>query len=347
MAMEGGATPPLPSASADGVVEPAGDRDSAQTSYTPTPTEHALQRMSWEQSFELFLEAVAPDANGLRHVPISFETNGHRLGKWVNKQRILWRRGTLRAEHKERLDAAGMVWDENESSWEKGFRRFVGYPKNADGRRLVPEMYADEDGFRLGKWLANQRQAFLKGELSQDRAIRLEIEGIEWDVSVHNWERGFSLFEAVPPDRDGNRIVPQKHVTEEGFKLGVWQTTQRTAYRNGELSDQRITLLEAGGMVWDPKDAAWLQGLTYFEDYPADSHGQRLVPQSFVTADGFKLGAWQSAQRTAYRKRQLNPSRLRRLVSAGIVWDPLNWAWDEGFGHFLRQTPVWLSSNAL
>ena len=53
MAMEGGATPPLPSASADGVVEPAGDRDSAQTSYTPTPTEHALQRMSWEQSFAL------------------------------------------------------------------------------------------------------------------------------------------------------------------------------------------------------------------------------------------------------------------------------------------------------
>ena len=41
------------------------------------------------------------------------------------------------------------------------------------------------------------------------------------------------------------RMVPAHHLTDTGFKLGAWQTSQRAAYRLSRLSDERIARLEA------------------------------------------------------------------------------------------------------
>ena len=55
--------------------------------------------------------------------------------------------------------------------------------------------------------------------------------------------------------------MPQSHVTADGFKLGPWVATQRQAYKGnqGGLSAERVSRLEALGMVWDVRKSRALR----------------------------------------------------------------------------------------
>lgn len=48
----------------------------------------------------------------------------------------------------------------------------------------------------------------------------------------------------------GNLEVPAKYVTPDGIKLGMWIRKQRTAYKNEDISADRIEKLESIGMIW-------------------------------------------------------------------------------------------------
>ena len=75
------------------------------------------------------------------------------------KQRKLSRRRFLK------LDAAGFVWDPFEAAWEEGFDRFVAWPADANGRRVVPKSHTTPDGYALGRWQERQRTARVHREV--------------------------------------------------------------------------------------------------------------------------------------------------------------------------------------
>ena len=77
------------------------------------------------------------------------------------------------------------------------------------------------------------------------------------------------------------------------------------------LGDERMAL-----------DAAWEDSYRRLEAYHAE-HGDCLVPISYATADGDKLGKWVTTQRQARRKGGLSDERTARLEALGFVWDAL------------------------
>ena len=109
------------------------------------------------------------------------------------------------------------------ASWEDSYARLLAFPPDEDGTRSVPQQYTLPDGFRLGAWLAIQRHQQRLGKLQQIRFELLEQANVVWDPHARAWERALELFVAFPPDKKGRRIVPQSHVTDDGFKLGAWQ----------------------------------------------------------------------------------------------------------------------------
>jgi hypothetical protein len=56
----------------------------------------------------------------------------------------------------------------------------------------------------------------------------------------------------------------------------------------------------------------------------AKEHGHALVPRSYVSRDGFKLGIWTAEQR---RRRQYHDARETAALEAlpGWMWDARNW----------------------
>ena len=55
--------------------------------------------------------------------------------------------------------------------------------------------------------------------------------------------------------------TPTYYVTPEGFKLGLWQHTQRNLFRQNRLAKDRIVRLEKIGFVWNKLDEAIERGL--------------------------------------------------------------------------------------
>jgi hypothetical protein len=78
----------------------------------------------------------------------------------------------------------------------------------------------------------------------------------------------------------------------------------------------------------------WDVWFTRFMAIPPNALGRRIVPSNYTTADGYKLGMWQSAQRAAYSKATLSSEHIRELDEAGIVWNQQDMQWEDALQAF-------------
>ena len=122
------------------------------------------------------------------------------------------------------------------------------------------------------------------------------------------------------------------YVTESGIRLGGWIGSQREKYKQGRLSPEQIALLEDIDMQWDRYEAKWDAYYGYSVDY-YNTHGDLFVPADYETADGVKLGAWLSTQRSKYKSHKLSQKQIEKLERLHIVWDYSDQLWHDGYRH--------------
>ena len=80
-----------------------------------------------------------------------------------------------------------MVWDasiDKEENWNKWYNLAVEY-YNKRGNLLVSKKYETSSGENLGKWIANKRTAYKKGNLLPSQVEMLESIGMVWDAKVN------------------------------------------------------------------------------------------------------------------------------------------------------------------
>lgn len=102
------------------------------------------------------------------------------LGKWVNNQRTLFKKGLLSKYKIDKLNELNFIWDIQENTWlnfVKKFKQF--YKENQHGN--VPQRYKKDPS--LGYWVSNQRKLRRKGLLSEEKIKILESNGFIWDLS--------------------------------------------------------------------------------------------------------------------------------------------------------------------
>ena len=105
------------------------------------------------------------------------------------------------------------------------------------------------DGFKLGWWQGTQKGNYNNGKLDNEKIKRLEDIGFIWDILGKAWEKGYQ--ETLKYKKEfGNANAPQRYKTPDGFNLGKWQGTQRTAYDKGKLNNERIKRLEKIVFLW-------------------------------------------------------------------------------------------------
>ena len=275
---------------------------------------------SWEFWFGL-LESFN-EREGHCLVPKGFKLDCFQLGNWVNAQRQA--KDTIPRTRKQRLDDIDFVWDPHAEAWEEGFTKLLQF-KEAEGHCRVPFGFK-LGGFNLGNWVSTQRRA--KDSASTERRQRLDEIGFVWDPLVEAWEQGFDKLIEFK-EAGGHCRVPISF-KQDGFKLGVWVSSQRAA--QNDMSSESKQRLDDIGFIWDPLVEAWEQGFDKLIEFK-EAGGHCRVPISFKQ-DGFKLGVWVRTQRK--RKDEMSYESKKRLDDIGFIWDPHAETWEAGFSKLLQ-----------
>lgn len=138
--------------------------------------------LSWRKQYDKAEEFYRK--NGNLSIPKRYAAgNGKNLGIWLQHQREGRRKGRLANWQVRLLDGIGMIWESGDP-WEQGFSHAMEYFRE-NGDLEVPNQYSCADGYRLGKWISNQR--FLYGsskgkEPGEERIQRLNAIGMIWSA---------------------------------------------------------------------------------------------------------------------------------------------------------------------
>ena len=211
-----------------------------------------------------------------------------------------------------------MSWHRDRSRGERAYGYAKAYSE-AQGGLNPPAGYRDADGFPLGAWVSEQRKKHAEGRLKPVQIRRLEALGITWDVTEEAWQRGLEHARAYYGEH-GHLDVKGSYQAKDGYRLGIWIWNQRTRYREGKLTGERIRMLEELGMVWNVQADRWNRGYSFAKAYRRNG-GQVPVLLSYVTAEGYPLGEWLRSQEQRYKKGVLEADRIERLAEIGIVFD--------------------------
>jgi len=289
----------------------------------------------WQEGFDHLREYAHHKGSAL--VPRKYVANdGYNLGNWVVKQRSDRRKGKLSLEQQNKLEELrDWAWDKKEVLWMECLAALREYAKR-EGNTFVPRTYFTKYGYNLGTWVTSRRRDFKLGKLSFEKQKLLEqIHGWVWDTVEDAWQEGLRHLQEYIK-QEGTTVLPAKYITEDGYKLESWVVRQRAEYRRGKLPPERKKAFDqVPGWTWDTNESIWQKGFAHLRDY-IKAKGDALVPATYKTENGFRLGQWVRVNRKAIQERRLCKERRKALEQlVEWTWGHHEAKWQEGF-RYLR-----------
>ena len=270
-----------------------------------------------------------------------YDSDGYGLGRWVIRQRTIYKNGKLSLDKIKLLEDVGMRFQNKTLSFEEWYTLAWAY-YNYYHDLEVPHNFKtingyeyDSDGYGLGLWVITQRGLYQKGKLSLDKIKLLEDVGMRFQNKTLNFEEWYNLALACY-NHYHDLEVPTHYKTingyeedDDGYNLGFWIANQRRGYKRGTISEEEVILLKEIGMRFENKYKSlgfeeWYNlALVYYNYY----HNLE-VPIGFKTVngyeeddDGYSLGSWISRQRVGYKNGTLSCNRIKMLEDIGMIWN--------------------------
>eukprot|EP00435_Cladocopium_sp_Y103_P009384 s3319_g2.t1 len=133
---------------------------------------------SWDLMYGHFLAYRETMEDPTKPVPLGAEIHGVEVGKWVARQFLAWRSGTLSPNRRELLTQGGLDVEEKDSqSFAQGLAEFEQHVQDRHGNPYVPPAYFTASGFPLAAWCIKQRADWRRGLLSVERQYMLDAVG--------------------------------------------------------------------------------------------------------------------------------------------------------------------------
>ena len=273
---------------------------------------------AWNEDFNRLEAYVA--VNGKARPPVGHLIDDFDVGIWVAKQRDRFRRGRVLDYQRELLEALPQwSWDPIEDSWETMFSKAQSLPSTStyskNGKLPI----------ELVQWFSDQRERYRMGKLSESRTQLIEsLTDWQWSPAKTQWKLVFDEFKDWAEHNSTNRIP--KKIYFAGINGNTWVQNQRTNYRTGKLSVERIALLESiNGWAWTVNDTSWIA--TYNE-----------LMLTGVTPDlPTLLREWIQTQKKSYSRGKMPEERIKLLELVP------QWTWGQ-IAHRVASTG-WTQTN--
>ena len=295
---------------------------------TITPYElHKLNKLSfwswdvlndaWEKGFE-HLQDFVREYQHANPKGIYISPNGFKLGVWVFSQKTRHNIKKNLEEYKvERLTKLpGWQWSETISAWDKGFDYLQNYVKKYKNAN-VPIKFINDDGFRLGFWVGNQRGK--KNRLGKTQFDKLtQLPGWVWNVLEAKWDTGYQeLLKFI--SKEGHPSPKKGFITRSGYGLGSWIDSQR---QNKEKlpKDKFEKLDNLNGWMWNVNESRYDIGFNHYITYVKENKTAKII-DSYINKNGYPLGHWVTQQMRDKKEDKISKERKDRLEKiAGWAW---------------------------
>ncbi len=218
-------------------------------------------------------------------------------------------------------------------SWISFYGALVEFQANF-GHLRVP-LDRQHDGVPLQTWILTQRNAYRKRLLSAERQDLLEaIPGWTWHPQVDGWTEMLMAL-ADFAERHGHHAIPST-MRVGGRQVAVWIENQRTLYKRGDLSTERVRALEnVPGWFWDAKEASWESNFKQLKE--AASRGHDAADNYRLHGLSRDVSHWVVNQRILYRRNKLTSERTAMLESIPHwSWEPDEDSWLKTFAEIKK-----------
>lgn len=209
--------------------------------------------------------------------------------------------------------------DKFEKTWMDNYKKLKKY-KEENGHVLLSCLDKYE-GVNLGAWLYRQRVAKLNNNLSKEyEDLLLELGVILGTWNDGGWEYKYNYAKEYY-EENGNLKVPVGYRVG-GFNLSSWLLFQNQKNLKGELTEDRVNLLNDIGMHWSKtyKDK-WMEKYQIAKKYYIENG--HLNTKRNEAYEGINLDAWLNNQRRAR-----SGEKHRRIYDWQVdLLDELNMKW--------------------
>ncbi|KDU80239.1 restriction endonuclease family protein [Chlamydia muridarum] len=206
--------------------------------------------------------------------------------------------------------------------WYEQFGVLLDFRKE-HGHCRVPREYPKNP--QLASWVHVQRRCFKAGKLSEDKIERMNEIGFIWDVPEGAWEENFLELRHFQEEH-GHCRVPREY--PKNPQLATWVRNQRNDFKEGKLSEDRITRLEEIGFIWKVFEGAWEENFLELQRFQ-EEHGHCRVPSRYP--ENPQLASWVHVQRRCFKAGKLSEDRITKLEEIGFIWKVFEGAWEENF----------------
>lgn len=312
------------------------------------------KKRTWDELYEALGRYV--QANGHANVPYLYPDD-RELGRWVAKQKDLYKKKSLEDARIQKLEALHFDWSVQASrksrakpkrTWEEDFEALRVFHE-AHGHCNPTSMYSEQPDLYL--WVVRQRDNLHREKLAPAHVEQLNTLGnFEWDgprkytySKEEIWYAYFKQLEAFQREHGHCGTIDK---FPEDSSLMDWMSRQHILYLKRRLTDDQVAQLESIGFAWrydieinddeddDDEDdrkmpgnrrrtstngprVSWTKQLEYLEAFK-HAYNSFNVPKAYDP----KLAEWVKNQRKALRKGSgITEDKVEKLNAIGFTWE--------------------------
>lgn len=161
-------------------------------------------------------------------------TTDIKLNRWVEKQRSLYRKGSISDRRIKMLNDINMTWDHNRTD-DRGKLEILKDYKEKYGNLDI--IRSDEEHVSLSLWMSKFRNKRSKGLISdEDLAFANEI-GFVWSLREERWNKNFQKFKEYC---NNNNVVDNYGLSKVPGSIKSWIYRTKRDYEKGILDEGSI-----------------------------------------------------------------------------------------------------------